>query len=119
MSAIDEARRQEFGAVLDEADSDPQTTGVFLASAVATKEATDEDSNWLPRWAASATAVAIRKARGLANGWRYLLAPRRSGVAREAVLCAGNLPVGTVLARMIPISRKRLEQHAAAEAASR
>ncbi|MDE7370488.1 MAG: hypothetical protein K2N07_01850 [Desulfovibrio sp.] len=79
MSAIDEARRQEFGAVLDEADSDPQTTGVFL----------------------------------------YLLAPRRGGVAREAVLCAGNLPVGAVLARMIPISRKRLEQHAAAEASSR
>lgn len=79
MSAIDEARRHEFGALLDQADSDPQTTGVFL----------------------------------------YLLAPRRGGLAREAVLCSGELPVGTVLARMLPTCRKRLEQHVAAEAASR
>lgn len=78
MSAIDEARRQKLLETLDEADSDPQTTGVFL----------------------------------------YLLAPRRGGLAREAVLCAGELPVGTVLARMLPTCRKRLEQHAA-EAASR
>ncbi|WP_206215204.1 hypothetical protein [Desulfovibrio sp. ZJ200] len=42
----------------------------LIASAVATKEATDEDSNWLLRQPANATAVAIRKARRLANGWR-------------------------------------------------
>ncbi len=41
-----------------------------LAPAVATKEATDGDSNLLPRKSANATAVAIRTARKLAYGWR-------------------------------------------------
>ncbi|WP_165177572.1 hypothetical protein [Desulfovibrio sp. ZJ369] len=42
----------------------------LIASAVATKEATDEDSNWLLRQPANATAVAIRKQAKLANGYR-------------------------------------------------
>ena len=42
-----------------------------LASAVATQEATDEDSNWLLCKPVNAATVAIRKARRLANGWRF------------------------------------------------
>ncbi|MDE6734740.1 MAG: hypothetical protein K2J64_04655 [Desulfovibrio sp.] len=41
-----------------------------LAPAVATQEATDGDSNWLPRQVFNAVTVAIPKARKLANGWR-------------------------------------------------
>lgn len=75
MNAITEAGRQEFLQIMEQADSDAHTTGVFV----------------------------------------YLLAPRRNGLAREAVLTAGTLPVGAVLARMIPVCRARLEQHAKTE----
>ena len=42
------------------------------ASAVATKEATDEDSNALRGRTASEVAVAIRKPAGAGNGYRVL-----------------------------------------------
>ena len=64
------------------------------ASAVATKEATDEDSNMLRGKTACENAVAIRKAHMFANDWRirkpagagngYRLRSRRIGVVRVA-----------------------------------
>ncbi len=41
------------------------------ASAVATQEATAEDSNWLTQQAVNATAVALRKQAKPANGYRH------------------------------------------------
>ena len=67
---------------------------VDFAAAVATKEATDEDSNMLRGKTACENAVAIRKAHMFANDWRirkpagagngYRLRDRRMGVARIA-----------------------------------
>ena len=66
------------------------------ASAVATKEATDEDSNMLRGKTACENAVAIRKAHMFANDWRirkpagagngYRLRSRRTGVVRTVPL---------------------------------
>ena len=52
------------------------------ASAVATQEATDKDSNVLRGKTAHESAVAIRKPAGAGNGYR--LRDRRMGVARIA-----------------------------------
>lgn len=46
------------------------TAVAIRASAVATQEATDEDRNWLRGSTFKEIAVAIRKARWLANDWR-------------------------------------------------
>lgn len=41
----------------------------------------------------------------------YMLAPRRSGLVREAVLTAGELPVDVVMERMRKTVRARLTDH--------
>ena len=41
----------------------------------------------------------------------YMLAPRRSGLDREAVLTTGELPVDGVMERMRKIVRARLTDH--------
>lgn len=41
----------------------------------------------------------------------YMLAPRRSGLDREAVLTTGELPVDVVLERMRQSARARLTAH--------
>ncbi|WP_300879590.1 hypothetical protein [uncultured Desulfovibrio sp.] len=47
-----------------------------LAPAVATQEATDGDSNWLPRQPVNGTAVAIRTQAEPADGYRHFPAER-------------------------------------------
>lgn len=45
----------------------------------------------------------------------YMLAPRRSGLDREAVLTTGELPVDVVMERMRKTVRARLERHSRRE----
>lgn len=72
MSLINQTDREELLAFLDRADSDSETSGLFV----------------------------------------YLLAPRKSDIAYEAVLTVGNLPLA-LADRIAEHSRDRLRQHAA------
>lgn len=45
----------------------------------------------------------------------YMLAPRRSGLDREAVLTTGELPVEAVMERMRKTVRARLERRSSRE----
>ena len=45
----------------------------------------------------------------------YMLAPRRSGLVREAVLTTGELPVDVVMERMRKTVRARLERRSSRE----
>lgn len=69
---INKADREELLAFLDQADSDSETSGLFV----------------------------------------YMMAPRKSDIAREAVLTVGDLPVA-LADRIAEHSRDRLNQHAA------
>lgn len=55
-----------------------------LAPGVVTQETTPGDSNWLPQQSVNETAVAIRKARRLANDWRAPKADSGDGLYRYA-----------------------------------
>lgn len=72
MSLISERDRQDLLAFLDRADSDSETSGLFV----------------------------------------YMMAPRKSDIAYEAVLTVGDLPLA-LADRIAEHSRDRLRQHAA------